>query len=64
MHIAALIGRFRQSLAQRRPQPGVVVGDDELDAVQTARLEVRGLPAKPSEFEPISRGTGSHAVCC
>jgi hypothetical protein len=38
MHIAALIGRFRESLAQCRPETGVIVGDDELDTVQTARL--------------------------
>src|SRR5262249_11020880 len=35
----ALISRLCQNLAQRRPQPGVIVGDDELDAVQTAGLE-------------------------
>jgi hypothetical protein len=37
MHIAALISRFRQNLAQRRPEAGMIVGDDEFDAVQTAR---------------------------
>src|ERR1700760_3351872 len=39
MHIAALIGRFRQSLTQCRPEPGVIVGDHELDTVETAPLE-------------------------
>ena len=39
MHVAALIGRLRQNLAQRRWQPGVIVGDDKLDTVQAARLE-------------------------
>ena len=39
MHVAALIGRFRQNLAQRRPQPGMIVGHDKFDAMQTARLE-------------------------
>jgi len=39
MEVAALVGSLRQSLAQRRPEAGVIVGDDELDAVQTARLE-------------------------
>src|SRR5213080_1259180 len=39
MHIAALIGGLRQSFAQRRPEAGVIVGDDKLDAVQTARLQ-------------------------
>jgi hypothetical protein len=36
MHIAALGGCLRQSLAQRRSQPGVIIGDDELDAMQPA----------------------------
>src|SRR2546423_15260512 len=39
MHIAPLIGRLRQSLAQRRSEPGVIVGDDKLDTVQTTRLQ-------------------------
>src|SRR5438270_6117685 len=39
IHVAALIGGFRQSLAQRRPEAGVIIGEDELDAVRTARLE-------------------------
>ena len=39
MHIAALIGRLRESLAQCRPEAGVIVGDDKLDAVETARLQ-------------------------
>jgi hypothetical protein len=39
MPTAALIGRLRQNLAQRRSQPGMIVGDDKLDIVQTARLE-------------------------
>jgi hypothetical protein len=39
MDIAALIGRLRHNLAQRRPEAGVIVGHNELDAMQTARLE-------------------------
>ncbi len=39
MHVAALIGRFGESLAQCRPETGVIIGDDEFDAVQTTRLE-------------------------
>src|SRR2546423_14147266 len=39
MHVAALIGRLRQSLAQCRSEAGVIIGDDELDAVQAARLQ-------------------------
>ena len=41
MHVAALVGRLRQRLAQCRSEPGVIVGDDELDAVQTARLQLQ-----------------------
>jgi hypothetical protein len=33
MHVAALISRLRQNLAQRRPEAGVIVSDDKLDAV-------------------------------
>jgi hypothetical protein len=39
MHLAALIGRLRHNLAQRCPQAGMIIGHDEFDAVQTARLE-------------------------
>src|ERR1700741_4474730 len=39
MDVAARIGRLRESLAQCRPEAGVIVGDDKFDAVQTARLE-------------------------
>jgi hypothetical protein len=39
MHLTALVGRSRQDLAQGCPEPSVIVGDDKLDAVQTARLE-------------------------
>jgi hypothetical protein len=39
MHVAALVGRLRQNFPQRCPQAGMIVGDDKLDAVQTARLE-------------------------
>ena len=37
MHVAALVSRLRQHLADRRPESGVVVGDHELDAIQTPR---------------------------
>ena len=33
MHVAALIGRLRQNFAQRRPQTGMIVGDDKFDTV-------------------------------
>lgn len=36
VHVAALEPRLRHHLAHRRAQAGVVVGDDELDAVETA----------------------------
>ena len=39
MHIAALIGRLRQSLAQCRSEAGMIIGDDKFDAVQATRLE-------------------------
>src|SRR6201982_2967772 len=39
MLVAALISRLRQSLAQGRSEAGVIVGDDELDAMQIARLQ-------------------------
>src|ERR1700760_1355542 len=50
MHVAALISRLRQNLAQRRPQAGVIVGDDKFDAVQTARLEPKQevAPTRPA----------------
>jgi hypothetical protein len=48
-HVTALVGRFRQHLADRRLQPGVIVGDDELDAMQTALAQAREKipPARP-----------------
>jgi hypothetical protein len=39
MHVAALPRRFGQHLADRRFQPLVVVGDDELDAGETAGFQ-------------------------
>lgn len=39
MHVAALPGRFRDDLADRRDQAGMVVGDDQLDALEAARLQ-------------------------
>jgi hypothetical protein len=33
MHIAALICGLRQSFAPRRPEAGMIVGDNKLDAV-------------------------------
>src|SRR5215470_6041257 len=39
MYVTALIGRLCQDLVQCRSEPGVIIGDDKLDAVQTARLE-------------------------
>ena len=46
MHVAALISRLRQNLTQRRPQAGVIVGNDKFDAVQTA------LPQSEQEIAP------------
>ena len=34
VHIALLEGRFGQDLADRHAKAGVIVGDDELDAVE------------------------------
>jgi hypothetical protein len=39
VHVTALICRLRESLAQCRPEAGVIVGDDKLDAVQTVGLQ-------------------------
>ncbi len=39
MHIAALVSRLRQNLAQGRTQPRVIVGDHEFDAVEAAGLQ-------------------------
>src|ERR1700741_74727 len=36
VHIATLVSRLRQNLAQRGPQPRVIVGDHEFDAVEAA----------------------------
>jgi hypothetical protein len=49
MHVAALIGRLGENLAQRRPKAGVVVGHDKLDAMETASLEPQQEipPARP-----------------
>src|SRR5437764_15126621 len=50
MHIAALIGRLREGLAQCRPQAGLIVGHDGFDAVQTAPLQpqLEIPPARPA----------------
>ena len=39
MHVAALVSRRRQNLAQRCPETSVIVGHDKFDAVQTTPLE-------------------------
>src|SRR6202048_5343906 len=39
MHVAALIGRLRQSLAQGGSEASVVISHYEFDAVETTRLE-------------------------
>jgi hypothetical protein len=41
LHIAALIGRLCQNLAQRRSEAGVIVRHDKLDTVQTTPLQRR-----------------------
>ena len=46
MHIAALIGRLRHNLAQRGPEPRVIVGHHEFDAVEAAR------PQRQQEVPP------------
>src|ERR1700745_2552860 len=50
MNVAALIGRLRQNLAQRCPQAGMIVGHNQFDAVQTARLQPQQeiAPARPA----------------
>src|SRR6266702_5585710 len=50
MHVTTLIGRLRQSLAQCRSEPGVVIGHHEFDAVETTRLE-------PQQKIPPARST-------
>ena len=49
MHVAALPDRLGQQLRNSPLQPGVVVGDDELDPVQAASLQARDerRPARP-----------------
>lgn len=39
VHVAALVGRLRQRLAQRRPEPRMIVGHHELDPVQAALFQ-------------------------
>src|SRR6516164_9704536 len=39
MHVAALVSRLRQNLTQGRSEPGVIVGDHELDTMQATLLE-------------------------
>ncbi len=39
MHVAALIGRLRQSLARGGAKAGVVISHHEFDAVETTGLE-------------------------
>ena len=52
-HIAALIGRFRESLAQRRPEADMIIGDDDL-AARTARVE-----PQPARFPRNYRNIGA-----
>ena len=40
MHVAALIGRLRENLAQCCPQAGMIVGHDKFDAMQTTGLQL------------------------
>ena len=39
MHVAALIGRLCENLAQCCPQAGMIVGHDKFDAMQTTGLQ-------------------------
>jgi hypothetical protein len=39
VHIATLVSRLRQNLAESGPEPRVIVGDHEFDAVQAAGLQ-------------------------
>jgi hypothetical protein len=41
MHVTALVSRFRQHLADRRLQPGVIVGDHELDTGEAPLAQAR-----------------------
>ena len=38
-HVAALVGRFHQDLAQRSAHPGMIVGDHKLDPVEATFLQ-------------------------
>ena len=53
MHVAALISRLRQNLAQNRPEAGVIVGDDKLDAMLRIPGEVARESAMMSPTIPI-----------
>ena len=50
MHVAALIGRLRENLAQCCPQAGMIVGHDKFNAMQTTALqpEQEIAPARPA----------------
>jgi hypothetical protein len=50
MHVAALPSRLGERFADRRLQPLTIVGDDELDAGEAARLKSREeiAPARPA----------------
>ena len=60
MYIAALIGGLRQNLAQGRAQTGMIVGHDELDAVQTARLERKQEVAPARSALPVGEIDRQH----
>ena len=41
VHPAALVGGLRQGLAQRRPEPGMIVGDNKLDPSSVGGRSIR-----------------------
>lgn len=51
VHVAALPGGFGDHLADRRDQAGMVVRDNQLDALEAARLQRdEEVPSRPSGF--------------
>src|SRR5437763_5004075 len=72
MHVAALIGRLRENLAQCCPQAGMIVGHDKFDAMQTTGLqpEQEIAPARPAlavgvseeRFRLLVQGVADYAI--
>ena len=56
MHVTALVGGLRHDLADRRLEGGMVVGDDELDPMQTALAQA---DEKSRQLDRLSRFANS-----